>query len=129
MLKCKNKLCKRFPCVKLVIRRGVIYLRIKEHPILNFEDQEVIHFTFNGKDVEGLSGDTIASALHHLGIRKLSHSIKDKRARGFYCAIGNCASCNMIVNDVPNVRTCVTLLEEGMSVQTQENKGVLYERV
>ncbi len=107
----------------------MIYLRIKEHPILEFSEQEVIHFTYNGKQVEGISGDTIASALHHLGIRKLSHSIHEKRARGFYCAIGNCASCNMIVDGVPNVRTCVTLLKEGMKVKTQDNKGVLYEKL
>ena len=102
-------------------------MRIKHHPILDFPEEKLVNFTFNGKNVEGIKGDTIASALHNLGIRKLSHSIKDKRARGFYCAIGNCSSCNMIVNEVPNIRTCVTLLEEGMVVKTQENKGVLYE--
>jgi len=107
----------------------VIYLRIKDHPILDFKEQKLLHFTFNNEIVEGRYGDTIASALHNLGVRKLSHSIKDKRARGFYCAIGNCASCNMIVNGKPNIRTCVTLLEEGMVVQTQENKGVLYEKL
>ncbi len=105
----------------------MITLRIKDHPILKFKDQEKIQFTYNGKIVKGQEGDTIASALHNLGIRKLSHSIEHKRARGFYCAIGNCASCNMIVNGKPNVRTCVTLLENGMEVKTQQNKGVLYE--
>ena len=79
--------------------------------------------------MEGIAGDTIASALHNLGIRALSHSIKHHRPRGFYCAIGNCASCNMIVNGTPNVRTCITLLEEGMAVETQTNKGVLYETI
>ena len=104
-------------------------LRIKEHPILEFNHDEVIRFTYNGKPVEGIKGDTIASALHNLGIRKLSHSIKYNRARGFYCAIGNCASCNMIVDSVPNVRTCITVLKEGMVVETQTNKGVLYETI
>ena len=102
-------------------------MRIKDHPILEFKDQTQINFMYNNKLVEGRFGDTIASALHDLGIRKLSHSIKNKRARGFYCAIGNCASCNMIVNGIPNVRTCVTLLEEGMIVLTQDDKGVLYD--
>jgi predicted molibdopterin-dependent oxidoreductase YjgC len=104
-------------------------LRIREHPILEFPEQDVIHFTYNGTPVEGRAGDTIAAALHDLGIRKLSHSIERHRARGFYCAIGNCASCNMVVNGVPNVRTCITLLEEGMDVRTQTDKGVLYETI
>lgn len=102
-------------------------MRIKEHPILQFENKQKLYFTYNGKKVHGFDGDTIASALHALGIRKLSKSIKHKRPRGFYCAIGNCASCNMIVNSVPNVRTCITKLEEGMEVNEQSNKGVLYE--
>ena len=104
-------------------------LRITEHPILEFNQDKVIHFTYNGDSYEGIEGDTIASALHNVGIKKLSHSIKHHRARGFYCAIGNCASCNMIVNGIPNVRTCITKLEEGMVVETQKDKGVLYENV
>ncbi|WP_258877294.1 (2Fe-2S)-binding protein [Candidatus Xianfuyuplasma coldseepsis] len=104
-------------------------MRIQEHPILDFKQNNIIHFTYDGQAVEGIEGDTIASALHNLGIRKLSHSIKHHRARGFYCAIGNCASCNMIVNGLPNVRTCITKLEEGMVVKTQTDKGVLYEHV
>lgn len=104
-------------------------MRIQDHPILTFQHDKVIHFTYNGSPCEGIAGDTIASALHNLGIRTLSHSIKHHRPRGFYCAIGNCASCNMVVNGVPNVRTCITPLEEGMTVQTQQGKGVLYEQL
>lgn len=104
-------------------------MRIDKHPILEFENKDKVYFTYNGKEVHGLTGDTIASALHALGIRKLSSSIKKKRPRGFYCAIGNCASCNMIVDGVPNVRTCITKLEEGMEVLEQSNKGVLYEKI
>jgi hypothetical protein len=31
----------------------------------------------------------------------------------------------MTVNKKPNVRTCITLLEEGMEVTSQQGKGVL----
>ena len=102
-------------------------VRIKEHPILDFtKDRKVIHFTFNNEPVYGFEGDTIAAALHALGIVKLSESSLLKRARGFYCAIGNCSSCNMIVDGVPNVRTCIILIREGMKVCSQVNKGELY---
>lgn len=103
-------------------------MRIDKHPILEFDSKKKLFFTYNGKRVFGNEGDTIASALHDLGVRKLSYSIEKHRPRGFYCAIGNCASCNMVVNGVPNVRTCVTKLEEGMEVEEQIGKGVLYER-
>jgi len=100
-------------------------MRIDKHPILTFPKKEVIYFDFEGKTCEGYVGDTIASALHALGIKTLSYSIKDKRPRGFYCAIGNCASCNMIVNGTPNVRTCITLLEPDMTIERQLDKGVV----
>lgn len=98
-------------------------MRIQEHPILSFDRSTIITFFYEGKEVHGYQGDTIASALHALGVKTLSHSVEKQRPRGFYCAIGNCASCNMIVNGTPNVRTCITLLEEGMQVYTQRNKG------
>ena len=102
-------------------------MRITEHPILTFEKKAKLVFVFDGNEVYGYEGDTIASALHAMGVKKLSNSIHLNRPRGFYCAIGNCASCNMIVNGKPNIRTCVTQLKEGMDVKTQINKGVLYD--
>lgn len=73
----------------------------------------------------GYQGDTIASALHDLGILELTKSIKNKRSRGFYCAIGNCGSCHMTVNGIPNTKTCITKLEEGMRVYSQDGLGVI----
>lgn len=102
-------------------------MRVNQHPILSFESKEEITFTFNGKPMKGFEGDTIASALHANGVKKLSESIHLKRPRGFYCAIGNCASCNMIVDGKPNVRTCITPLKKGMRVEFQHGKGLVYE--
>lgn len=100
-------------------------MRIEKHPILKFEKQQEISFVFEGKNVIGYEGDTIASALHALGVTTLSYSIKAHRPRGFYCAIGNCSSCNMIVDGVPNVRTCITPLKANMVVERQKDKGVI----
>ncbi|MCJ7656530.1 MAG: (2Fe-2S)-binding protein [Candidatus Atribacteria bacterium] len=98
-------------------------MRIKKHPILEFNQKEKIIFTLDGKELEGCKGEPIASALVAAGIKVLSRSIKYKRPRGFFCAIGKCSSCLMKVNGVPNIRTCVTKLEEGMRVETQKGKG------
>ncbi len=100
-------------------------MRVKKHPILTFPEKKEVPFVFEGRPVIGYEGDTIASALHALGVQTLSYSIKNHRPRGFYCAIGNCSSCNMIVDDIPNVRTCVTPLKPHMRVERQTNKGVL----
>lgn len=100
-------------------------MRIEEHPILKFQKGRKIKFTFNGQEMEGYKGETIAAALHAQGVKVLGKSIFKHRPRGFYCAIGNCSSCLMTVNKVANVKTCVTDLQEGMVVETQEGKGVI----
>lgn len=99
--------------------------RITDHPILSFPERKRIGFTFDGKEMYGFEGDSIASALHANGVRVLAHSERLDRPRGFYCAIGNCSSCMMEVDGIPNVKTCVTPLSEGISVKTQHGKGVL----
>ena len=53
----------------------------------------------------------------------LSYSIQAKRPRGFYCAIGNCSACQMVVNGVPNVKTCITPLEPEMVVLDKRIRG------
>lgn len=98
-------------------------MRIYEHPILTFKRGKILKFKFDGVEYEGYEGDSIAAALHASNIRVLGKSLFKHRPRGFYCAIGNCSSCLMVVNGEPNVRTCVTDLEEGMIVETQNGKG------
>jgi len=100
-------------------------MRINEHPILDFRRGEKITFLFNGKEIEGYMGETIAAALHAAGIRELAKSPKLHRPRGLFCAIGHCASCLMVVNGQPNIRVCITKVLPGMSVETQQGKGEL----
>ena len=100
-------------------------MRIEQNPILDFSRGKKVKFTFNGQEVEGYEGESIAAALHAAGVKVLGKSIFLHRPRGFYCAIGNCSSCIMIVDGIPNVKVCVTELKEGMAVETQEGKGVI----
>ncbi len=100
-------------------------MRIEKHPILQFDRKEKVKFTFDGQELEGFAGESIQAALHAAGVKVLGKSIEMHRARGFYCAIGNCSSCQMVVNGMPNIKTCVTELEEGMVVETQIGKGVI----
>jgi len=98
-------------------------MRIEDHPILTFPQGKKVTFCFDGKEIEGYEGETIAAALHNAGVRVLRESPRLHRPRGFYCAIGNCSSCLMTVDGKPNVRVCVEELKEGMKVETQKGKG------
>jgi len=100
-------------------------LRLTEHPILHFERGREITIYFKGRPIKAYEGETIAMALHAAGIRVLNYSINKKRPRGLFCAIGKCSSCIMVVNGVPNVRTCITLVEDGMRVEPQSGRAEL----
>jgi len=98
-------------------------LRIQEHPILDFPKRKKVKFFWEGKEVWGYEGEPIASALHAAGIKVLHKSLKLDRPRGFYCAIGNCSSCLVVVDGVPNVRACTEKLRAGMRVEMQRGTG------
>lgn len=94
--------------------------RIKEHPILGetVKGREIT-FIFDGKEVKGYEGEPIAAALKAEGLMVHRYTQKEHKPRGIFCAIGRCTDCVMIVDGVPNVRTCITPLKEGMVVKTQ----------
>jgi len=99
---------------------------ITEHPILGadcFKRGETVEFTFDGAGMKGYAGQPIAMALHANGVQIYRVTPAMGRPRGFFCAIGKCSSCFMVVDGVPNVRTCITPLEAGMKVETQHGKG------
>ena len=96
-------------------------MRITEHPVLDFTKKRGRKITiyFEGTPVEAYEGEPIAEALHAAGIRVLSYTAFKSRPRGLFCAIGKCSSCLMKVNGIPNVRTCITLVEDGMKIERQ----------
>ncbi|WP_297438577.1 FAD-dependent oxidoreductase [Thermococcus sp.] len=100
-------------------------MRLTEHPVLRFHRGRKVKIYFEGQPVEAYDGETIAMALHAAGIRVLSHSSEKHRPRGLFCAIGKCSSCLVKVNGIPNVRSCITLVEDGMRVEMQRGKEEL----
>lgn len=94
--------------------------RITEHPILGMpQKNKEVAFTFDGKVLSGFEGEPVAAALAAAGVKIHRYTAKQHKPRGVFCAIGRCTDCVMVVNGKPNIRTCVTPLEEGMTVQTQ----------
>ncbi len=95
-------------------------MRIVDHPILGpLEQVETITIHVDGRPVQARPGEPIAAALYAAGLRTARFTPKHGEPRGLYCGIGQCTDCVMEVNDVPNVRTCVTPVAEGMKVRTQ----------
>ena len=101
-------------------------MRIDEHPVLGkTEKGRKVSFTFDGKSLMGFEGEPIAVALKANGVMIHRYTKKEHKPRGIFCAIGRCTDCVMVVNGVPNIRTCITPLEEGMDVRTQDGVKAL----
>lgn len=95
-------------------------VRISTHPILGkIKKGRIVNFTYDGKELQGYEGEPIAAALKAQGVMIHRYTKKEHKPRGIFCAIGRCTDCVMVVNGQPNVRTCVTPLEEGMKIKTQ----------
>jgi sarcosine oxidase subunit alpha len=93
--------------------------RITEHPIFRFDRGQEVSFYFEGKPVKAYANETIAAALYANGLRIFSRSMKYHRPRGFFCGIGRCSACMMTVDGIPNVRTCMVNVRDGMRVSRQ----------
>ena len=97
-------------------------MRVVRHPILGkSEPRREVTIVVDGKPLEALEGEPIAAALMAMGIKVFRKTPKRKEPRGVFCAIGQCTDCIMTVDKVPNVRTCVTSVREGMEIWTKRN--------
>lgn len=85
-------------------------------PVLKRGDLE---FLFEGRRLTAREGDTVAAALFANGVRVFGRSSKYHRPRGYRCGQGHCSACAMRVDGLPGVRTCVTAVRAGMTVERE----------
>ncbi len=76
-----------------------------------------VSFRFDGAPIAAYSGETIAAALIAAGISATRLS-RRSMPRGYFCGMGVCWECLVTVNDNPNQRACMTVVEDGMVVRT-----------
>lgn len=101
-------------------------MRVIQHPILgDIENKKTVTIYYNGRPIEAFEGEPIAAALINAGIKAFRTTAKRHEPRGIFCAIGRCTDCMMIVDGIPNTRTCVTMVKDGMRVEKQEGLAAL----
>ncbi len=91
--------------------------RLPPQPGERIERSQTLTFTFDGKPVTALRGDTIGSALFAAGQRTFSRSFKYHRRRGLMCCAGNCPNCMVAVDGAPGIRACTEPVREGIRVE------------
>lgn len=98
--------------------------RVTDHPILGERaEQRVVTIYYQGSPISAYEGEPVAAALLAAGINAFRKTVHRHEPRGVFCAIGRCTDCMMIVNGQPNVRTCVTPVEDGMTLEPQYGFG------
>lgn len=95
-----------------------------------------ITITVNGQPVRAYAGESIAAALLAAGIRVFRRPLRSTTGifdplrstmgilstdagdspRGLFCGMGICFDCRVTVDDVPNLRACMTEAREGCVV-------------
>ncbi len=99
-------------------------MRILSHPVLGgIPPAKSVEISVDGKPIVAREGETIAAALAAAGIRVHRYTSNKHEPRGVFCGIGQCSDCLMVVNGVPNVKTCITSVVEGMAIETQYGTG------
>lgn len=81
-----------------------------------------VEIVIDGRPAEAYEGESVAAAV--MADRDLALRRTDKGdARGYFCGMGVCFDCVMVVDGVPQTRTCVTWVREGMTVDHQDGAG------
>lgn len=75
-----------------------------------------IRFTFDGREVEALPGETIAAALSAAGILALRQTATGA-PRGLWCGMGACFDCIVTVDGKSGQRACLVKVEAGLRVE------------
>ncbi|WP_371378392.1 (2Fe-2S)-binding protein [Sporomusa aerivorans] len=71
---------------------------------------------FEGIRLSAREGQTVASALMAHGFYAFGHSRNLSQARGLYCGNGRCQSCLVTIDGIEHVKSCSTLVREGMMI-------------
>ena len=79
----------------------------------------MITFTFNGLELQGEQGQSVAAALLANQLRATRYTRVESKPRGLFCGIGICFDCLLVINGQGNQKSCITEIKEGMSVTIQ----------
>lgn len=76
-----------------------------------------VRIKINGRELRVPAGTVVAAAIAQARISRFRRSVLGT-ARGPLCGMGICMECRVTINGRQFCRSCLTLCEEGMEVQT-----------
>lgn len=80
-------------------------------------------FFVDGRPIPAREGETVAAAMIAAGLLSSRITAAAGERRGYYCGMGVCWECVMVVDGQRSIRTCRTFARPGMCVETQVDAG------
>ena len=85
--------------------------------------RDSVRLTFDGTEIQGRLGDTVAAALVAAGILGY-REVGDGSFRGLFCGMGACNECAVVINGEPGQLACMVQAKDGMQIEAQPPKIV-----
>jgi predicted molibdopterin-dependent oxidoreductase YjgC len=82
-----------------------------------------ITLLYNGRPLAAHLGESVAAALVAAGEETFRLTARRREPRGLFCGMGVCYDCLATIDGRPGVRTCMTLVRDGMRVTLQDGWG------
>ena len=83
-----------------------------------------IKFSFENKEYEAYSGETVASALIRNGVKNLRKD-RSENYRGVYCNMGICNECIVEINGNQSIKSCTANIQENDKIFIQKYNAEL----
>jgi predicted molibdopterin-dependent oxidoreductase YjgC len=81
---------------------------------------QLLHLTFDGREVTARAGQTVGAVLIDAGIRSWRTTRNHRRPRGLFCGIGICYDCLITVDGLANQRACLVRAANGMRLSSEQ---------
>ena len=89
--------------------------------------EATITIFLHGRALPARAGETIAACLLRAGVPYLRTTPVSGAPRLPYCMIGHCFDCLVEIDGVGSRQACLSLVVEGMRVQTQQGPATIIE--
>lgn len=84
-----------------------------------------VRITIDGSPLEVPAGASLAAALLAAGVQHTRTTPVSGAPRAPYCMMGVCFDCLVEIDGRPNRQACLTSVQEGMQVRTQQGARTL----
>lgn len=104
--------------MKKFFKKNITNLRIEGNKVTR---KEFVTLIIDGEKTKAPTGEILAATLFINEKLNLNYSPKLKEPRGFFCLIGSCQEC-LIMLDGEIVLACQEVVREGVTIKTGLNK-------